>query len=57
MGVKCGYPVLLHIKMFEETTNYELFDKAPFEKLHLRFCEYIRNLATSPQEGNLEDIQ
>ncbi len=50
--------------MFEETPNYELFDKAPFEKLDLRFCksligipQYIRNLATSPQEGDLEDIQ
>ncbi len=65
-GCEVWGPCVTNIKMFEETTNYELFDKAPFEKLdpppgthlsaiHCSAC--IRNLATLPQERNLEDIQ
>ena len=44
--------------MFEETTNYELFDKAPFEKLDLRFCKSLlgihkksSNIATRGELG------
>ncbi len=58
MGVKCWDPVLLNIKLFEETANYELFDKAPFEKLDLRFCKSLlrihkksSNIATRGELG------
>ncbi len=46
-GCEVWVPCFTNIKMFEETNNYELFGKAPFEKLDLRFCKYTRNLATS----------